>query len=53
MTEETVWLAHPFRQGKPKAFEAKPEVLVPAMNAGWSQCDPPASGEEEVIEHVG
>jgi hypothetical protein len=52
MTEETVWLAPPFRQGEPKAFEAKPEVLVPAMNAGWSQCEPPASSEE-VTEHVG
>lgn len=45
-----VWLLPPFGQGEPKAFEAKPEVLVPAMVAGWSQCDPPAS--EEVTTNV-
>jgi hypothetical protein len=54
MNEAThVWMMPPFGQGEPKVFEAKPEVLVPAMNAGWSQCDPPAVGEEEVTEHVG
>jgi len=40
-----VWLAPPFGQGEPKAFEAKPEIIVPLMNAGWSQCDPPAAQE--------
>lgn len=52
MTEETVWLAAPFGQGEPRRVEAKPEVLVPLMNSGWSQCDPPAN-DEEVTEHVG
>lgn len=47
-----VWLLPPFGQGEPKAFEAKPEVIVPALNAGWSQCDPPRN-EEEVTEDVG
>jgi hypothetical protein len=42
----TVWLAPPFGQGEPKEFEAKPDVLVPLMVAGWSQCEPPASNEE-------
>ena len=45
-----VWLGPPFGQGEPKAFEAKPEVIVPAMVAGWSQCDPPA--DEEVKANV-
>ena len=44
-----VWLVPPFGQGEPKAYEAKPEVLIPAMIAGWSQCDPP---EPEVKEDV-
>ncbi len=53
MTEETVWLAPPFGQGEPREVEAKPEVLVPLMNTGWSQCAPPSAGAEEVTEHVG
>ena len=48
----TVWLAPPFRRGQPKEVEAKPELLVPLMVAGYSQCDPPAT-DEEVTEHVG
>ena len=28
-----VWLMPPFRQGEPKVFEAKPDVLVPAYSA--------------------
>jgi hypothetical protein len=48
MTDCTVvWLVPPFGQGEPEAFEATPEVLVPAMNAGWTQCEPPATDEEE------
>jgi hypothetical protein len=46
-----VWLAPPFRQGEPKAFEAKPEVIVPAMVAGWSQCAPPAAEEVPTDVH--
>jgi len=45
-----VWLLPPFGQGEPKAFEARPEVLVPAMVAGWTQCDPPPA--EEVTTNV-
>ena len=37
MTNDRVWLAPPYGQGEPKEFEAKPEVLVPPMLAGWSQ----------------
>ena len=29
----TVWLMPPFGQGEPKAFEAKPEVIVPLYSA--------------------
>jgi len=49
---ETVWLTPPFGLGEPKKVEAMPELIVPLMNAGWSQCDPPAGSDEEVTEHV-
>jgi len=52
MTKETVWLAPPFGQGEPREVEAKPEVIVPLLVAGWSQCAAPAA-EKEVTEHVG
>ena len=48
---DKVWLVPPFGQGEPKMFEAKPKVLVPAMVAGWSQCEPPADTKEVNI-HV-
>ncbi len=51
MNEQFVWLVPPFGQGEPKMFEAKPEVLVPAMVAGWVQCEPPADTKEVNI-HV-
>jgi len=41
-----VWMSPPFGQGEPKQVEAKPEVLIPLMVAGYSQCEPPASNEE-------
>lgn len=46
MTEPRVWLRPPFRQGEPKEVEAKPEILVPLLVAGWSQCPPPNTKEE-------
>ena len=48
---EKFLLKPPFGEGEPKEFEAKPEVLVPAMVAGWTQC---AASETtaEVIENV-
>jgi len=46
---EFVWLRPPHGQGEPKQVEAKPELLVPTMIAGWSQCAPP---EPEVKEDV-
>jgi hypothetical protein len=41
-----VWMRPPFGAGEPKEFEAIPDVLVPAMVSGWSQCEPPATKEE-------
>lgn len=47
-TQKTVWMAPPFGEGEPKEVEARPEVLAPLMVAGWNQCEPPATDEEEV-----
>jgi hypothetical protein len=49
---ETVWLAPPFGQGKPKEVEATPEVLIPLLTAGWSQCQPPRQASSEVTTDV-
>jgi len=46
MTDIRVWLQPPYGLGEPKEFEAKPEILVPLMVAGWSQRAPPAKPEE-------
>lgn len=46
----TVWLVPPFGEGEPKEFEARPEVLIPAMVAGWSQCPPPNTKEEVKLD---
>lgn len=48
---EKVWLLPPWGGGEPKQFEATRDVLVPAMLAGWRQCEPPAL-KEEVKENV-
>ena len=45
----TVWMCPPHGQGEPKQVEATPAVLIPLMNSGWSQCDPP---EPEVEKDV-
>ena len=36
-----VWLLPAMGEGEPKEVEATPEVLMPLMVAGWSQCEPP------------
>ncbi len=46
MTDDSVWLRPPYGQGEPQEFEAKPEILVPLMVAGWNQCPPPEKNEE-------
>ena len=45
-----VWMRPP-DGGEPKEVEAAPEVLVPLMVQGWSQCDPPEEVREDVREH--
>ncbi len=52
MNGDTVWMKPPFGVGEPKEVEATPEKLTSLMVAGWSQCEPPAKGQE-VTEHVG
>ena len=47
----TVWLAPPFGDGEPKEVEATPEILVPMLVKGWSQCDPPAHSQEVTDVH--
>ncbi len=51
MSNDRVWLRPPFGEGEPKEVDAAPEVLVPLMIAGWTQCEPPASAWE-VEENV-
>jgi hypothetical protein len=51
MSEDRVWLAPPFGQGEPKEFEARAELLIPAMVAGWTQCEPPAAEEVKTDVH--
>ena len=41
---DKVWMK-PFDGGEPKEVDATPEVLGPLMVAGWSQCEPPFTGE--------
>jgi hypothetical protein len=48
---DKVWMKPPFGEGEPKEFDGKPEVLVPAMVAGWTQCAAPKT-TTEVIENV-
>ena len=47
MNEPKVWLRPPHGQGEPQEVEAAPDVLVPLMVAGWSQCEAP-EGQAEV-----
>ena len=46
MSDSKVWLRPPWGGDEPKEFDARPDVLVPLMAAGWSQCEPPAATEE-------
>jgi hypothetical protein len=48
---DKVTMKPPFGVGESKEVEATPEVLIPMMVAGWSQCEPPAR-REEVNIHV-
>ena len=37
--------------GEPQEVDATPEVLVPMMNSGWSQCPAPVNEEEIHGDH--
>ena len=43
---DRVWLVAPHGQGEPREVEATPEVLVPLMVAGHSQCPDPETNVE-------
>lgn len=47
---ETVWLRQPHGQGEPEEVEATPQVLVPLLVAGWSQCAPPAKKDKQEVK---
>ena len=42
---DTVWMNPPFGVGEPTQVEATPEILVPLMVAGWSQCAAPETNQ--------
>ena len=44
------WMLPPFGDGEPKEVDATPEVLVPMMTAGWSQCAPPAAAKAKEVK---
>ena len=46
-----VWMRPNDGHSEPREFEAKPDLLVPLMVSGWSQCEPPAK-ETEVTTNV-
>ncbi len=47
MTNDKVWMRPNDGHSEPQEFDGKPEILVPLMVSGWSQCDPPAKETEE------
>jgi hypothetical protein len=49
---DKIWLVPPWGVGEPQEVDATPEVLVPMLVAGWSQCAPPEMKEEEVETNV-
>ena len=51
MSDDRVLMRPPFGEGEPKEFEARPEILIPAMVAGWTQCDPPVIEEVKTDVH--
>ncbi len=47
MSEDSkVWLRPAWGAGEPVEVEATPQVLVPLMVKGWSQCAPPEAAQE-------
>ena len=48
---DRVLMRPPFGEGEPKEVEATPEVLIPLLNAGWSQCEAPVTQEVKTDVH--
>jgi len=46
MAADKVWLSPPFGVGEPKEVDATPEILVPLLVAGWTQCERPMNHQE-------
>jgi hypothetical protein len=46
----TVWMRSP--DGERKEVDAEPAELARLMNAGWSQCEPPAEQAKEANDHA-
>ncbi len=38
------------RMYEPEEVEATPQVLIPRLVAGWSQCPPPARTEKQEVK---
>ena len=51
MAADKVFMRPPFGVGEPKEVDATPEILVPLLVAGWTQCERPTS-DQEVTTHV-
>ena len=43
---DKVFMKPPFGVGEPKEVDATPEILVPMMAAGWTQCERPMNHQE-------
>ena len=43
---DKVFMRPPFGVGEPKEVDATPEILVPLMVAGWTQCGRPMHHQE-------
>ena len=43
---DKVFMRPPFGVGEPKEVDATPEILVPLMVAGWTQCGQPMNHQE-------
>ena len=51
MNKDRVFMKPSFGLGEPREVDATPEVLVPLMLAGWTQCELPKRCKE-VTENV-
>ena len=49
--EQSVWMLGP-EGGPPQEVEATPDVLVPLLVQGWSQCEAPVAAPKKSKEKV-